>query len=422
MLLLIRQEVPFFKRGPYKTALQEDIGMDQRIQALLRKYHSLFGGGEARVWSAPGRTEIGGNHTDHQHGRVLAASVDMDMLAAAAANGENTVRVKSEGYDMITLTLDSLAPVPGEEGTTTALVRGICAEAAARGFAVGGFNACVTSNVLQGSGLSSSAAFEVLMGAVVNGLFCGSSLTATDLAIMGQKAENVYFGKPCGLMDQMASAWGGIIAIDFADPAAPRVTPVDFDFASAGHSLCMINLKSDHADLTEEYAAIPGELGAVAAHFGKKVLREVDEDAFYAAIPALRREAGDRAVLRAIHIYNDNRRVGQIVEALRSGDFARFLALVRESGRSSWVYLQNVTVCGSTRDEAAAVALALCEKALGGRGAYRIHGGGFGGTVQAFVPDELLESFRAQIEAVFGEGSCCVMHIRPVGFTEIALK
>ena len=395
--------------------------MDERTTALLREFHTLFGERQARVWSAPGRTEIGGNHTDHQLGKVVAASVDMDMLAAAAANGTNTVNVKSEGYDMIRFTLDTLAPVKGEEGTTLALVRGICAEAAARGFSVGGFDACITSNVLQGSGLSSSAACEVLIGAVVNGLFCGSSLSAKDLAIMGQRAENVFFGKPCGLMDQMASAWGGIIAIDFADPADPAVTPVDFDFAAAHHSLCMINLHSDHADLTAEYAAIPGELRAVSAHFGKKVLREVDEGAFYAAIPALREELGDRAVLRAMHIYNDNRRVEQIVDALRGGDFDRFLALVRESGRSSWVYLQNVTVCGNARDQAAAVALALCERALGGRGAFRIHGGGFGGTVQAFVPDDLLESFRAQIEAVFGEGSCHVMHIRPVGFCEIPL-
>ena len=395
--------------------------MDARIEALLTQFHTLFGEKEARVWSAPGRTEIGGNHTDHQLGKVVAASVDMDMLAAAAKNGENVVRVKSEGYDMIRFSLDTLTPVAGEEGTTLALIRGICAEAAARGFQIGGFDACITSNVLQGSGLSSSAAFEVLIGAVVNGLFCDSSLTAKDLAIMGQRAENVFFGKPCGLMDQMASAWGGIIAIDFANPGDPVVTPVDFDFAAAGHSLCMINLRSDHADLTAEYAAIPGELHAVSAHFGKQVLREVDEAAFYAAIPALRREAGDRAVLRAIHIFNENRRVDQIVEALRENDFDRFLALVRESGRSSWVYLQNVVVSGATRDQAAAIALALCEKTLGGRGAFRIHGGGFGGTVQAFVPDDLLEQFRTSIDAVFGPGSCHVMHIRPVGFTEIAL-
>ena len=393
--------------------------MSQRTDKLLAQFHALFGDKKARIWSAPGRTEIGGNHTDHQLGKVIAASVDMDMLAAAAENGEDTVRVKSEGYDMITLSLDTLTPVHGEEGTTKALVRGICAEAAQRGFRVGGFDACITSNVLQGSGLSSSAAFEILIGAVVNGLFCGNALGAKDLAIMGQHAENRFFGKPCGLMDQMASAWGGIIAIDFANPADPAVTPVDFDFAAVNHSLCMINLHSDHADLTDEYAAIPGELKAVSAHFGKSVLREVDEDAFFDAIPALRREVGDRAVLRAMHIFSENRRVDLQAAALRANDFQQFLGLVRESGLSSQNFLQNVTVSGSVRDQAAAIALALCAKILGPRGAFRIHGGGFGGTVQAFVPNDMLDEFCTQIDAVFGEGSCHVMHIRPVGFTEI---
>ncbi len=395
--------------------------MNQRIVTLLEQFHSLFGKKDVRIWSAPGRTEIGGNHTDHQLGKVIAASVDMDMLAAAAKNGESIVRIKSDGYDLFSISLDTLLPQKSEEGTTCALVRGICAEASKRGFPVSGFDACITSNVLQGSGLSSSAAFEVLIGAVVNGLFCDGALTATDLAIMGQRAENVFFGKPCGLMDEMASAWGGIISIDFADPVSPVVTPVDFDFSSTGHSLCMINLHSDHADLTAEYAAIPGELHAVCAHFGKQVLRELDENEFYHDIPALRQEVGDRAVLRAIHIFNENRRVDRLVDALCQNDFPRFLSLVRESGHSSWIYLQNVVVCGSSQDQAAAIALALCEKLLGDRGAFRIHGGGFGGTVQAFVPNDLLDSFRSGIEAVFGADSCRIMQIRQVGFTELPL-
>ena len=393
--------------------------MDERVQTVCREYRRLFGDAEPSVWSAPGRTELGGNHTDHQHGKVLAAAVDMDMLAAAAPNGERLVRVKSEGYEMFTLSLDELAPVEAEQGTTAALVRGVCAQAVERGYAVGGFNAYVSSRVMQGSGLSSSAAFEVLIGAVVNGLFCGDSLTATDLAIMGQKAENLWFGKPCGLMDQMASAWGGVIEIDFADPSAPTVTPVDFDFASTGHRLCMVDLRSDHANLTAEYAAIPEELRKVSAFFGKEVLREVDEEEFSAAIHALRREAGDRAVLRAMHVFEENRRVPEEAAALRDGDFERFLALVRASGLSSWLYLQNVVVSGAVRDQAAALALALCRKVLGARGACRIHGGGFGGTVQAFVPDDLLEPFRTQIEAAFGAGSCHVMQIRPAGFCRV---
>ena len=393
--------------------------MSKRTDELSAAFRSLFKTEEAGIWSAPGRTEIGGNHTDHQHGKVLAGSVDADMLAAAALNGSDLVRIQSEGYPMMELRLDVLEPVESEKGTTAALVRGMCAQCAGRGFRIGGFDACVCSDVPQGSGLSSSAAFEVLIGAVLNSLFCGDSLNATDLAIMGQKAENVFFGKPCGLMDQMASAWGGIIAIDFENPAAPVVTPVHFDFASAKHSLCMIDVKSDHASLTGEYAAIPAELGAVSAVFGKKVLREVPEEEFYARLPEVREKAGDRALLRAVHIYNDNRRVDAMTAALSQGDFDRFLALVRESGRSSWLYLQNVVVCGSAVNQAAGVALALCERLLGGRGAFRIHGGGFGGTVQAFVPDELLDAFRAGVEAVFGAGSCHVMQIRPVGFCRV---
>ena len=392
---------------------------EKKLDTLVAEFHRLFGEVEPGIWSAPGRTEIGGNHTDHQHGKVLAGAVDAAMYAAAAPNGSDTVRIKSGERPMMELRLDVRESVESEKGTSTALVRGMLVQCAERGFPVGGFDACVCSDVLRGSGLSSSAAFEILIGAVINSLFCGDSLSATDLAIMGQRTENVFFGKPCGLMDQMACAWGGIIAIDFENPAAPVVTPVDFDFASARHSLCLIDLRSDHANLTHEYAAIPGELGAVSAFFGKKVLREVPEEDFYAHLAELRRKAGDRAVLRAIHIYNDNRRVDAMTEALSQGDFGRFLALVRESGRSSWVYLQNVVVCGSTADQAAAVALALCERLLGERGAYRIHGGGFGGTVQAFVPDELLDSFRAGVEAVFGPGSCHVMQIRPVGFCRI---
>ena len=393
--------------------------MSGRTEELKATFHSLFRTEVQGIWSAPGRTEIGGNHTDHQHGKVLAASVDADMLAAAAPNGSDVVRLKSDERPMLELRLDRLEPEEQEKGTSTALVRGMCAQCAARGFKVGGFDACVTSDVPRGSGLSSSAAFEVLIGAVLNSLFCGDSLSATDLAIMGQKAENVYFGKPCGLMDQMASAWGGIIAIDFEDPAAPRVTPVDFDFTSARHSLCMIDVRSDHAGLTREYAAIPAELAAVSAVFGKKVLREVPEEEFWARLPEVREKAGDRAALRAIHIYNDNRRVDAMTAALDRGDFGRFLSLVRESGLSSWMCLQNVVVCGRTSDQAAGVALAVCERLLGGRGAFRIHGGGFGGTVQAFVPDEMLDSFRTGVEAVFGTGTCHVMQIRPTGFCRI---
>lgn len=393
--------------------------MERRITELLKSFHSLFGQAEPVIYSAPGRTEIGGNHTDHQHGHVLAGSVNVDMLAAAAENGSHRVNVKSEGYEMFSIDLDCLEPVAGEQGTTAALVRGICSEIARRGYPVRGFDACVTSQVMQGSGLSSSAAFEVLMGAVVNGLFCGEALSATDLAIIGQKAENRFFGKPCGLMDQMASAWGGIIAIDFAHPAAPVVKPVDFDFAAAGHSLCMIDVGADHANLTHEYAAIPEELGEVSGFFGKTVLRDVPETDFFANITAVRAAAGDRALLRAIHVYQENRRVERLCDALERGDFPGFLQVIRESGRSSWMYLQNVVVTGSTAEQSAALALALCDSILGERGAFRVHGGGFGGTVQAFVPDDLLGEFKTRMEAVFGAGHCHVMKIRSRGFMKV---
>lgn len=389
--------------------------MEDRISRLLDTFRELFGEAKPLLYSAPGRTEIGGNHTDHQHGKVLAASVNMDMLAAAAENGSNVVNVKSEGYDMFSLELGQMEPVAGEEGSTAALVRGICSIIAGRGYELRGFDMCVSSQVMQGSGLSSSAAFEVLVGAVVGGLFCDDALSATELALIGQQAENRFFGKPCGLMDQMASAWGGIIAIDFKEPAAPEVKRVDFDFAAAGHSLCMIDVKADHANLTHEYAAIPGELSKVAGFFGKKVLREVAEAEFISSIPELRAAAGDRALLRAMHVYSENRRVDALCRALEQGDFQRFLNVVRESGRSSWMYLQNVVVTGSTGEQSAALALALCDNILGERGAFRVHGGGFGGTVQAFVPDDMLDEFKAGIEKVFGAGSCHVMKIRSRG-------
>lgn len=389
--------------------------MEDRISRLLDTFRELFGEAKPLLYSAPGRTEIGGNHTDHQHGKVLAASVNMDMLAAAAENGSNVVNVKSEGYDMFSLELGQMEPVAGEEGSTAALVRGICSIIAGRGYELRGFDMCVSSQVMQGSGLSSSAAFEVLVGAVVGGLFCDDALSATELALIGQQAENRFFGKPCGLMDQMASAWGGIIAIDFKEPAAPEVKRVDFDFAAAGHSLCMIDVKADHANLTHEYAAIPGELSKVAGFFGKKVLREVAEVEFISSIPELRAAAGDRALLRAMHVYSENRRVDALCRALEQGDFQRFLNVVRESGRSSWMYLQNVVVTGSTGEQSAALALSLCDSILGERGAFRVHGGGFGGTVQAFVPDDMLDEFKAGIEKVFGAGSCHVMKIRSRG-------
>ena len=378
------------------------------------QFQQCFGRPARFLFSAPGRTELGGNHTDHQLGRVLAGAVSVDTVAAVAPNGERTIRVQSEGYPLCVVSLDDLEVRPEDFGTTLSLIRGVAAGIAAEGHAVSGFDAAVSSRVLPGSGLSSSAAFEVLLGTIINHLDrCG--LDAIRIAQIGQYAENIYFGKPCGLMDQMASSVGGIVTIDFADPARPAVEPLDFDFAACGHALCIVNSGADHADLTDEYAAIPREMGEVCRVFGKTHLRQVDEAAFYARLPEVRAAAGDRAALRAMHIFDDNRRVDMQVEALKAGDFTRFLELVNESGRSSWLYLQNVVPTGSTRHQELALSLALAAKLLQGRGACRVHGGGFAGTIQAFVPLDLLDEFRAGMEAVLGPGSCQILSIRPEG-------
>ena len=394
----------------------------ERAEEVLTGFKKTFGCEAEHLFSAPGRTEIGGNHTDHQHGHVLAAGVDLDILAAVTTNQSGMIRLQSQGYPLMVVDLGELNPRPEEENTSPALIRGVCARMAALGCPLqgAGLDVYMTSNVPGGSGLSSSAAFEVLVGTMLNELYFGGKCTAVELAQIGQYAENVFFGKPCGLMDQTASSVGGVVAIDFADPADPVVEQVAVDLEKEGYALCIINSGAGHADLTGEYAAITDELAAVSAHFGKKVLREVPEADFYAALPQLRREAGDRAVLRAVHFYAEDRRAVEEAAALRSGDFEGFLALVRESGRSSACYLQNVIPTGQTGDQSLMVTVALAEKLLLGRGAARVHGGGFGGTAQAFVPMDLLEPFKAGMEAVLGEGSCHVVTIRPVGGVKIA--
>lgn len=391
-------------------------------QVLDAGFAAAFGCAPERYFSAPGRTEIGGNHTDHQRGRVLAAAVNLDTRAAVRANDSGVIRILSKGYPMSVVELSELSPVESEINSTPALIRGVAARFVQMGCRVGGFDAYCESTVLPGSGLSSSAAYEVLIGAIINGLFFERKASQPELAMIGQYAENVFFGKPCGLMDQMASAVGNLVTIDFFDKDHPVIEPVDFDFASCGHALCIIDSQASHADLTDEYAAIPGELKAVCAHFGKDVLTQIDEKDFYGQLPALRRECGDRAVLRAIHFYQENARVPGQVAALRAGDFDRFLELVKQSGYSSYMYLQNVIPAGYTAHQDVAVSLALCEHYLQGRGAYRVHGGGFAGTVQAFVPFDLLEDFRAGIDAVLGQGACHVLSIRPQGGVEMQVR
>ena len=372
----------------YCCAPEQTPAQAARYEAVLDGLEATFGPhAEAGLYSAPGRTEIGGNHTDHQHGRVLAGSVNIDMIAAAGPNTLGQLRVQSEGYDLCVIDLNDLAARKEEENTSAAILRGECEAFRQRGAKLSGLDVYISSNVPKGSGVSSSAAFEVLIGVILNDLFLAEKVSPIAIAQIGQWAENVYFGKPCGLMDQMASSVGNIITIDFADPA----------------------------DLTDEYAAIPNECRAVAAVCGGEVLRDVPFETFIAKLPECRKQCGDRAVLRAFHIYADNDRVAKQVAALREGDFTTFLNLVGESGQSSWEYLQNVIPAGYKEHQEVAVTIAAAKHFLGGKGAVRVHGGGFAGTVQAFVPVELLAGFKANMEAILGEGRCHVLSIRPEG-------
>ena len=398
------------------AAYRMDPGMRSALDA---GFLASFGGVPERYFSAPGRTEIGGNHTDHQRGRVLAGAVNLDTVAAVRRNGTGTIRVQSKGYPISIVELDCLTPVASEVNSTPALIRGVAARFAQLGCKVEGFDAYCESTVLPGSGLSSSAAFEVLIGTIINHLFFDGKVSQPQIAMIGQYAENVFFGKPCGLMDQTASAVGNLVTIDFFDKENPVIEPVDFDFASCGHALCIIDSGADHADLTDEYAAIPGEIKAVAACFGKDVLTQIDEKEFYAQLPRIRKACGDRAVMRCIHFYQENARVPLQVAALREGDFEKFLSLIKQSGYSSYMYLQNVIPAGCKAHQDVAVALGLAEHYLQGRGAYRVHGGGFAGTIQAFVPLDMLDAFVAGMDAALGEGACHVLSIRPQGGVEM---
>ncbi len=388
-----------------------------RCAEVLDGFTRSFDAAPDALFSAPGRTELGGNHTDHQHGRVLAASVDLDILAAVSTNQSGVIRVQSQGYPLIVVDLADLTPKSEEINTSAALIRGVAARMAELGCPLenAGFDAYMVSDVPGGSGLSSSAAFEVLIGTILNDLYWGGKCTPVEIAQIGQYAENVFFGKPCGLMDQTASSVGGVVAIDFADTAHPVVEQVALDLTKKSYALCILDSGADHADLTDEYAAITNELKAVCRCFGKEFLRDVPEAEFLAGLPQVRQATGDRAALRAFHVYAENQRAEQENLALRDDDFDRFLQLVRESGRSSAMYLQNVVPSGQTANQELMLTIALCERILNGRGAVRVHGGGFGGTAQAFVPLDLLEQFKHLTEAVLGAGSCHVVTIRPVG-------
>lgn len=398
-----------------------DLVEVQRIRYVdaLEKFEKLYGVKNVEVYSAPGRTEIGGNHTDHQNGRVLAASINLDAIAVVAKTQDNIVHVKSEGYEAFKVDLAELAVQEEEIGTTLALVRGVAHGAVQRGYAIGGFEAYMTSDVLSGSGLSSSACYEVLVGNIFSGLYNEGTIDAVKIAQIGQEAERNYFGKPCGLMDQMACSVGGMISIDFADTKNPKVKKLDTDFNKYGHSLCIVDTKGSHADLTDEYAAVPEEMKRVARYFGKELLCEVDKDIFYKEIAAVRERTGDRAVLRTMHWFDENVRVDKEVEALENDDFEAFKAVVKKSGDSSFKYLQNVFSVKSVTEQRVSLALALSDSVLGEEGVSRVHGGGFAGTIQAFVPEKLVAEYKKTLEAVFGENTCYVLQIRLDGGRKI---
>ena len=410
-------------RSGAKDELLMDIYLDEaklayqrdRYAAAIEQFEKLYGAAEVSIYSAPGRSEIGGNHTDHQNGEVLAASVNLDAIAIVEATDDGLVKVVSGDYPMITVDVNDLEKKEKEEGTTLSLIKGVLAGIKDHGGKVGGFKAYITSDVLIGAGLSSSAAFETIIGTIISGLYNDMTISPVDIAIIGQYAENVYFGKPCGLMDQTASSVGNLVHIDFADKKNPVIEAVSCDLGKYGYSLCITDTKGSHADLTPDYAAVPAEMRAAAAVFGKEVLHGVTMEELIEKSAEVRAAAGDRALLRAIHFVNENVRVQKEVAALKADDFSEFLKVLKSSGDSSYKFLQNVYTNHDVQHQNVSIALAISETVLGEDGACRVHGGGFAGTIQAFVKNETVAVYKATMDKVFGEGSCHVLKIRKYG-------
>lgn len=415
-------ENPLFQElyGADKKVLKEQAA---RYANLMSDFEKTYGSDEVELFSSPGRTEIGGNHTDHNYGRVLAGAVNLDNIAVAAANGSDIIRIKSIGYPEFQVDLSDMSIDESNFYTSNSLVKGICARMKENGYNIGGFNACIDGRVPKGSGLSSSASFEVLVGEIINEIFNGGKMSAVENAIIGQWSENNYFGKPCGLMDQTACSVGGLITIDFKDPANPIVKEVDFDFVSTGFSLVITDVGGGHEDAASqaEYASLPTEMKAVAAELGAKVLREVTLEEIVEKIPEIRKKTGDRAILRAYHFQGDNQRVVDQVSALENYDFQSFLKMVVESGYSSYMYNQNIFDVVHKDEQVVSLALALSEMILKGSGAWRVHGGGFGGTIQAFAPQEKLDEYVKTLEHVYGEGTCHKLFIRAKGSIKLNL-
>ena len=391
----------------------------RRYVHAVKKFEQLYGPGFVKVFSAPGRSEVGGNHTDHQQGTVLAASINLDSIAIVKQTDDHMIRLISGVNSELVVSMDDIELKEEEKETTKALIKGVVSGFLNHNYKVGGFCAYVTSDVLIGAGLSSSAAFETLIGTILSGLYNNMNVSAVEIATIGQYAENVYFGKPCGLMDQMACSVGNLVYIDFADLNKPEVERVDFDMESYGYSLCITDTKGSHADLTDEYAAVPKEMKLVARHFGKEVLREISAANVLKEIQTLRAKFGDRSVLRALHFITENNRVGHEVEALKKGDMNQFLRIVKESGDSSYKYLQNVYSNNDVLNQNVSVALAVSDVVLKGHGVSRVHGGGFAGTIQAFVKNEYVETYKKNMDLVFGDGSCNVLKIRKYGGIQV---
>ena len=414
------------ENGEYDYKLADIYGTDVAVDKQKKRYadaitmfENHYGTGNVAVFSAPGRSEIGGNHTDHQHGEVLAASINLDAIGIVKKTDDNLVKVISDDYPEVVVDLEDMSVKEEETGTTLALVKGVLAGFAEHNYATGGFCAYITSDVLIGAGLSSSAAFETLIGTILSGLYNDMAVSPILIARIGQYAENVYFGKPCGLMDQMASSVGNLVHIDFKNPTEPIVERVDCDIEKFGYSLCITDTKGSHADLTHEYAAVPVEMKEVAGYFDKEVLRDVTADDILSDISDIREKAGDRAVLRALHFVNENKRVEKEVAALQADDISEFLKAVKESGDSSYKYLQNVYSNSDVEHQNVSLALAVSEMFLGDDGVCRVHGGGFAGTIQAFVKNEMAEDYRKCMDGVFGSGACKALRIRKYGGIQV---
>ncbi len=422
-----QQIIAAIEGGKYNSIFTELYGSEniaaqqKRYIGVVNEFASLFGAGrEISLFSVAGRSEISGNHTDHNHGRVLAASIDLDIIAAASPREDLHINIKSEGFPIDEV--DIANPTVDETlyYTSKSIISGMCSGFLKYGHKVGGYDAYTTSNVFKGSGLSSSAAFEDMVGLILNGFYNEGSVENAEIAKIAQYSENVFFGKPSGLMDQTACAVGGFVAIDFKNPAEPIIEKLPFDLTAAGYSLCIVNTGGNHADLNEDYASVPADMKKVASYFGKRVLREVSMDEILGNIKALRELAGDRAVMRAIHFENENERVAAQTEALKKGDLDSFFAGVMASGNSSFKYLQNVYTVKNVAEQGLSLALCVAEMTLAGKkAAYRVHGGGFAGTIQAFVANEDIPAFRAALDSVFGDGATTILKVRPYGAIRI---